>query len=214
MTVVLVKLNTKLFTFNGSPIEGLLFDPNSDDQNRTGLLTSSAGGDVNSLDENFGLPSSWRTALAFDFDLVDGWFVGMEFNRDRVNKAFAYVDPFLKEMLLEHFWKNFTTTIVSDLHTTTTDLGFTNSVSYKVSKSFLDDKLRLTSHTQILSLKTYSQLVHQHKVPTMVSMQHVITLSHLTYVLNLHYGEQAREWLQHLTIQPIGLEQITQQGSI
>jgi len=139
------KAEYEAFTFNGSPIEGLLFDPNSDDQNRTGLLTSSAGGDVNSLDENFGLPSSWRTALAFDFDLVDGWFVGMEFNRDRVNKAFAYVDPFLEGNAVGTLpdGRTYYNNSEGDLHTTTTDLGFTNSVSYKVSKSFLDDKLRL-----------------------------------------------------------------------
>ena len=138
------KAEYEAFTFDGSPIEGLTFDPNSDNQNRTSLLTESAGGDVNSLDESFGLPSSWRTAVSLDFDLIDGWFVGLEFNRDRVNRAFAYIDPALAGNAVGTLpdGRTYYNNSEGDLHTTTTDLGFTNSFSYKIAKSFLDDKLR------------------------------------------------------------------------
>ena len=69
----------------------------------------------------------------------------MEFNRDRVNKAFAYIDPALEGNAVGTLpdGRTYYNNSEGDLHTTTTDLGFTNSISYKVSKSFLDDKLRL-----------------------------------------------------------------------
>ena len=37
---------------------GVIFDPNANDQSRATYLTSSTGGDVNSLDPDFGLPVS------------------------------------------------------------------------------------------------------------------------------------------------------------
>ena len=139
------KAEFEAFTFSGQPIDGVMFDPNSNDQSRATRLSASAGGDVNSLDPDFGLPSSWRFALAFDVDLANGWFYGVEFNYDDVDRAFAYIDPALEGNVAGTLpdGRTFYNNSEGDLHTTFTDKGQTRSWSHKLSKSFLDDKLKV-----------------------------------------------------------------------
>ena len=139
------KVNFETFTFDGTPIDGVIFDPNANDQSRTERLTSSTGGDVNSLDPNFGLPVSDRAALAFDFDLSDGMFFGVEYNRDSVDRAFAYLDPNLEGNVAGTLpdGRTYYNNSEGDLHTTFTDLGSTESWSYKFTKSWFDNKLKM-----------------------------------------------------------------------
>ena len=139
------KVNFETFTFDGTPIDGVIFDPNANDQSRTERLTSSTGGDVNSLDPNFGLPISDRAALAFDFDLTDGMFFGVEYNRDSVDRAFAYLDPNLEGNVAGTLpdGRTYYNNSEGDLHTTFTDLGSTESWSYKFTKSWFDNKLKM-----------------------------------------------------------------------
>jgi outer membrane receptor protein involved in Fe transport len=139
------KVNFETFTFDGTPIDGVIFDPNANDQSRTERLTSSTGGDVNSLDPNFGLPISNRGALAFDFDLSDGMFFGVEYNRDSVERAFAYIDPNLEGNVAGTLpdGRTYYNNSEGDLHTTFTDLGSTESWSYKFTKSWFDNKLKM-----------------------------------------------------------------------
>ena len=124
---------------------GVIFDPNANDQSRDVYLTASTGGDVNSLDPDFGLPVSNRFALAFDFALADNAFFGIEYNKDSVERAFAYIDPDLEGTAAGTLpdGRTYYNGSEGDLHTTFTDLGETSSLSYKFSKSMLDDKLKL-----------------------------------------------------------------------
>ena len=139
------KAEFEAFTFDGTPIDGVIFDPNANDQSRADRLTASAGGDVNSLDPDFGLPVSDRAALAVDFALEDGAFLGIEFNKDSVDRAFAYIDPALEGNVAGTLpdGRTYYNNSEGDLHTTFTDLGETWSKSVKYSKSMLDDKLKL-----------------------------------------------------------------------
>jgi hypothetical protein len=132
-------------SFSGAPIDGVIFDPNANDQSRATRLTSSTGGDVNSLDPDFGLPVSDRFALAFDFGLADNAFFGIEYNKDSVDRAFAYIDPDLEGNAAGTLpdGRTYYNNREGDLHTTFTDLGETSSLSYKFSKSMLDDKLKI-----------------------------------------------------------------------
>ena len=120
-------------SFSGAPIDGVIFDPNANDQSRTTRLTSSTGGDVNSLDPDFGLPVSDRFALAFDFSLADNAFFGIEYNKDSVDRAFAYIDPDLEGNAVGTLpdGRTYYNHREGDLHTTFTDLGETSSLSYK-----------------------------------------------------------------------------------
>ena len=96
-------------------------------------------------DPDFGLPVSDRFALAFDFALADNAFFGIEYNKDSVDRAFAYIDPDLEGNAVGTFpdGRTYYNNREGDLHTTFTDLGETSSLSYKFSKSMLDDKLKI-----------------------------------------------------------------------
>ena len=72
-------------------------------------------------------------------------FFGVEYNKDSVDRNFAYIDPALEGNVAgtlpdcRTYYKNSD----GDLHTTFTDLVQTTSWSYKFTKSWFDNKLKL-----------------------------------------------------------------------
>jgi hypothetical protein len=72
-------------------------------------------------------------------------FFGVEYNRDSVERAFAYIDPNLEGNVAGTLpdGRTYYNNSEGDLHTTFTDLGSTESWSYKFTKSWFDNKLKM-----------------------------------------------------------------------
>ena len=94
------------------------------------------------VDPNFEGPNSWRTNLALDFTVGDGYDVSLEMNYDNVRKAIAYRDPGLvKTGTLADGRGTYSTS--GSLELTNTNLGHTTAFTASVKKSFLDDRLNV-----------------------------------------------------------------------